>query len=86
MDKNEKLFSISKILMIIVFLLIIGNAWTGNTLANIWLYMIGGMADTNIYKYHMYSFSSSFLTLGTILFGVGLTAMLFSWYQKKRYE
>lgn len=82
MNKNEKLFSISKILVIIGFLLILGNGWIGNVLANIWLNMVGGMADTNIYEYHMYSFSTSFLTLGAILFGVGLIVLLFSWYQK----
>jgi len=83
MNKNERLFKISTLLIISGFLLIIGNGWIGNLLANIWLNMVGGIADTNVYEFQKYTYSSSFLSLGNILFGVGLLAMLFSWYKKQ---
>lgn len=86
MNKNEKLFSISKVLIAIGFLLIIGNGWIGMVLANIWLTMVGGMADTSIYQYYMYTFSFSFLSIGSILFAIGLIALLFSWYKKEGHE
>ena len=76
MDKNERLFRISILLIIFGFLLIMGNGWTGNLVANIWLNRVGGIADTNVYEFQKYTSSSSFLSLGTILFGVGLLAMV----------
>lgn len=83
MNKNERLFRISILLIIIGFLLIMGNGWTGNLVANIWLHKVGGIADTNVYEFQKYTYSSSFLSLGNVLFGVGLLAMLFSWYKKQ---
>ena len=83
MNKNERLFAISTLLVISGFLLIIGKGWIGNLLANIWLDSVGGTADTNVYEFQKYTYSSSFLSLGNILFGVGLLAMLFSWYKKQ---
>lgn len=83
MNKNERLFRISTLLIILGFLLIIGNGWTANLLANIWLNNVGGTADTNVYEFQKYTYSSSFLSLGNILFGVGLLTMLFSWYKKQ---
>ncbi|MER1998287.1 MAG: hypothetical protein ABS882_00815 [Lysinibacillus sp.] len=82
MNKNIRLFKISMVLTIFGFLLIMSNGWTGNLLANIWLKMVGGFADTNHYEFQRNTFSSSFLSLGNILFGVGLLTMLFSWYKK----
>ena len=83
MNKNERLFKISTLLFIFGFLLIMGNGWAGNLVANIWLNRVGGIADTNAYEYQKYTYSLSFLSLGNILFGVGLLAMLFSWYKKQ---
>ena len=83
MNKNERLFTISTLLVILGFLLIIGNGWIGNLLANVWLNSVGGTADTNVYEFQKYTYSSSFLSLGNVLFGVGLLAMLFSWYRKQ---
>ena len=83
MNKNERLFKISTLLIILGFILIMGSGWTGNLFANIWLNMQGGMADTNVYEFQKYTYSSSFLSLGNIIFGVGLLTMLFSWYKKQ---
>lgn len=83
MNKNERLFKISTLLSILGFILIMGNGWAGNLLANIWLNMIGGTVDTSIYEFQKYTYSSSFLSLGSILFGVGLITMIFSWYKKQ---
>lgn len=83
MNKNERLFKISTLLIISGFLLIIGNGWIGNLLADIWLNMQSGIVDNTVYPFLKYTYSSSFLSLGNILFGVGLLALLFSWYKKQ---
>ena len=83
MNKNERLFKISILLIILGFIFTMGSGWTGNLFANIWLNMVGGMADTSDYEFQKHIYSSSVLSLGNILFGVGLLTILFSWYKKQ---
>lgn len=81
MKKNEKLFVISALLMILGLIFSFGSAWIGNKIADIWLRSRGGSADPFVYEYHMHAYSSGFLYIGSILFGVGLSALLYSWYK-----
>lgn len=83
MSKNERLFKISAILSILGFIVIFASGWAGNILANIWLNGVGGIVDTNEYEFRQQTYSLSFLCLGSVLFGVGLLAFLFSWYKKQ---
>ena len=81
MDKNSKLLRISTMLAIFGLFFSIGSGKIGNVLGDLWLKNMGGVADTVQYEFIKNTYYTSFLVIGSILFGISLLAMLFSWYK-----
>lgn len=81
MDKNSKLLRISTTLAIFGLFFSIGSGKIGRVLGDLWLKNMGGVADTVQYEFIKNTYYTSFLVIGSILFGISLLAMLFSWYK-----
>lgn len=86
MTKIEELFKLSVVLVIFGIIVILASGWSGNVISNIWINSVGGSADTNTYEFQRYTYTASIRAIGTVLFAVGLAAMLVSSYKRKASE
>jgi len=82
--KNSDLLKLSSIFAVFGLLVIVFNGQIANTLGSIRIRSLGGISDTNEYIFIKASYANASHVAGGILLSIGLSAMLFSWYQLRR--
>ncbi|WP_174733245.1 hypothetical protein [Mesobacillus harenae] len=79
-DKLMGLIALGSVLSAVGFILLFFSVNFGTSLAESWLVKQGG-ADTSIYLKVIEGYTNNFLFAGSILFGIGLFALLLSYYK-----
>ncbi|WP_079479004.1 hypothetical protein [Halobacillus salinus] len=74
------LVALASILAVIGFILMFFSVNFGTSLAENWLFSRGG-ADTSIYLIAVEGYINSFVVAGSILFGIALAVVTFSYYK-----
>lgn len=79
-DKLKGLVSLGSIIAVIGCILLFFSVNIGLSLAEYWLIKQGGM-DTSVYLIVIEGSINSILAAGSILFGIGISTMIFAYYK-----
>jgi hypothetical protein len=79
-DKLKGLVALASLITAIGFILLFFSVNFGRLFAGIWLSQRGS-ADTSTYLIILEGSINNFLAAGSILFGIGLTTIIFAYYK-----
>lgn len=80
-EKIKGLMKLGILLSSVGIIFLFFNVSMGTSLADSWLISQGEFADSSLYELKRSGYSISFLTAGGILFGVGLSATILTYYK-----
>ena len=79
-DKLKGLVALGSVITAVGFILLFFSVNIGLSLAENWLVTQGGM-DTSAYLIVIEGYINNFLAAGSILFGIGISTIIFSYYK-----
>lgn len=80
MEKLKGLVAVGSLIAVIGLIFLFFSVNFGTSLADNWLAEQGG-ADTSIYLIVIEGYINNFVTAGSILLGIGLATVIFSYYK-----
>ncbi|MFC2949773.1 hypothetical protein [Virgibacillus sediminis] len=85
-EKTSKLYMLGACFGITGFLLIVFSIDLGISITENWLVAQGGSVETSAYEKREQSYTTNFLVMGSILFGLGLSTIILGFYTMLDYE
>lgn len=77
----KKLTTLGSLICVVGIIIIFLSDNLGISLADSWVIEQGGSADVSHYQYKVKANTNKFLIPGSILFGIGVTTLVFTYYK-----
>ncbi|MFC3039835.1 hypothetical protein ACFOGI_06185 [Virgibacillus xinjiangensis] len=85
-EKTNRLYTVGACLGITGILLIVFSIDLGTAFAESWLIAQGGSVETSAFDRREQSYTTNFLVMGSILFGLGLATIILGLYKMLDHE